>query len=161
MLDRCRGDLHILEFLVSAWLKNTASVALGEVPEADILEAVYTRYLGGDRERHRRHISAIAALSQFEYPLNRGGSRTIPRSRRCGRMPSWSVSRKRWRAFLWSFSATSTLLQRDVSSKPPFDVESSALARRTDTYSIGSPSMSDPFRPTSSRFSPVTSQRTR
>lgn len=69
VLDRCRGDLYILEFLVNAWLKNTAEVALGQVPEAAILEAVYSRYLGGDRERHRRHIAAVAALSQFEIPV--------------------------------------------------------------------------------------------
>ena len=69
VLDRCRGDLHILEFLVSAWLKSRAAIALGEVPEADILTAVYNRYLGGGRERYRLHIAAIAALSQFEIPV--------------------------------------------------------------------------------------------
>jgi len=69
VLDRCRGDLHILEFLVSAWLKNTAQVALGEVPEAAILEAVYSRYLGCDRERYRQQIATIAAFSQFEIPV--------------------------------------------------------------------------------------------
>ncbi len=69
VLNRCRGDLHILEFLVGTWLKNTVGMALGEVPEAAILEAVYSRYLGGDREQHRQQIAMIAALYQFEIPV--------------------------------------------------------------------------------------------
>lgn len=70
VVSRCRGDLHILEFLVRAWLEQPADVPLGEVGEDRILEAVYSRYLGGARrEAFRQHIAAIAALSQFEIPV--------------------------------------------------------------------------------------------
>ena len=69
VISRCRGDLHILEFLVQAWQMLPPGTALWEVPEERILESVYVRYLGASREPYRRHIAAIAALSQFGIPV--------------------------------------------------------------------------------------------
>ena len=67
--DRCRGDLHILEFLVRAWQGQLPSTALGDVPDDAILDAVYARYLGGAQAPNRQHIAAVAALSEFEIPV--------------------------------------------------------------------------------------------
>lgn len=69
IIARCRGDLHILEFLVRAWQTQPTGMALGDVPEASILNSVYARYVGADREPYCQHIAAIAALSQFEIPV--------------------------------------------------------------------------------------------
>jgi hypothetical protein len=69
VMSRCRGDLHILDFLVRAWQMLPTGTALCDVPEERILESVYVRYLGAARELYRRHVAAIAALSQFEIPV--------------------------------------------------------------------------------------------
>lgn len=69
VMVQCRGDLHILEFLVRAWQQQPPGVVLSKVPDYAILDDVYARYLGGPREPHRQHIAAIAALSEFEIPV--------------------------------------------------------------------------------------------
>jgi len=69
VIARCRGDLHILEFLIQAWQTLPPGTALWKVPEEAMLESVYARYLGGPREPYRRYIAAVAALSQFGIPV--------------------------------------------------------------------------------------------
>ncbi len=68
VLKRCEGDLHLLEFLVSAWLKDDdLTRPLAEVSDELILDGVYRRYV--ERSRHQKEICRIAALSQFEIPF--------------------------------------------------------------------------------------------
>ena len=69
VVERCHGDLHILDFMVNAWLKQPTCVNLSDVPEESILEEVYSRYLGRDWERYWRDIVSIAVLSQFEISV--------------------------------------------------------------------------------------------
>jgi energy-coupling factor transporter ATP-binding protein EcfA2 len=67
VLERCEGDIHLLEFLISAWLKDEYQRSLVEIPDESILEHVYRRYLS--RSAHPKYVCAIAALSVFEIPV--------------------------------------------------------------------------------------------
>ena len=68
VLERCEGDLYLLEFLVGTWLKEPSGThALADVDEAKILDDVYIRYLRDADQR--QNICSIAALSQFEIPV--------------------------------------------------------------------------------------------
>lgn len=67
ILERCQGDLHLLEFLVSAWIREGQLRPLAEIADEEILEDVYRRYLA--RSAHPEHVCAIAALSEYEIPI--------------------------------------------------------------------------------------------
>jgi len=68
LLERCEGDIHLLRFLVGAWLDlDDPSVALADVSESCVHENVYRRYLA--RSRHHEEICTLAALSQFEIAV--------------------------------------------------------------------------------------------
>ncbi len=68
ILEKCEGDLHLLNYYVKAWEENKSRFSrISEVPENEVLSYVYRKYL---REpTHREHLLKLAALSQFEIPV--------------------------------------------------------------------------------------------
>lgn len=71
VLCRCKGDLHILNFYVRAWIRNKKKyTCLSDVTENEVLKDIYSTYLA--RLKEKKPLLAIAALSQYEIPMQAG-----------------------------------------------------------------------------------------
>jgi hypothetical protein len=70
LLARCAGDLHLLRMQIEAWQLSPQPVALAEVSEEAVDEALVRHYL--DKDRQDEAMLALAALGQYEIPLECG-----------------------------------------------------------------------------------------
>ena len=67
IFQKCEGDLHILNFYISAWQKNETASPLSDIREEEILDDVYNHYLKDSTCID--YTLAICALWQFEIPV--------------------------------------------------------------------------------------------
>jgi hypothetical protein len=68
ILEKCAGDLHVLNFYVDAWLKNPdSSIPLCAIEEESVLDNIYRSYIVANPNSSLA--LRIAALSQFEIKV--------------------------------------------------------------------------------------------
>jgi len=67
LLTRCAGDLHLLRIQIEAWLLSSEPIALAEVSDDTMDEALVRHYL--DRNRQDEAMLALTALGQYEIPV--------------------------------------------------------------------------------------------
>ena len=67
IFQKCEGDLHLLNFYISAWQKKEIASPLSDIGEEEILDDVYNHYL--EARTYINQTLAICALWRFEIPV--------------------------------------------------------------------------------------------